>query len=202
MATYSIPVYFEPFLRQKKAARLIHFLAGFLMIANAWGNFNQPNPDLLFVVIQIAVALLSVLFAFIGHKMGNVHSRLNSILRVIQGLAFLYAAWYFFSIMNLTMMSLMQLLAAAGLLLLLITERKIFSNPAVRLDEKGIYTPNTPKDRFIPWSDVENMLIRNDYISINTLKNQFIQYETNIILSELEMDEMNAFCRVHFTTRP
>ncbi|WP_407520689.1 hypothetical protein PDL71_10385 [Lacibacter sp. MH-610] len=199
MTTYSIPVYFEPFLRQKKAARLIHFLAGFLMIANAWGNFNQPNPDLLFVVIQIAVALLSVLFAFFGSRITKDHSRVNSILRVIQAFAFLYAAWYFFSVMNLTMMSFMQLLAAAGLFLLLITERKIFSSPAVKLDEKGIYTPNTPNDRFIAWSDIDNMLIKNDYISINTLKNQFIQYETNIILSELEMDEMNAFCRQHFT---
>ena len=199
MATYSIPVYFEPFLRQKKAARLIHFLAGFLMIANAWGNFNQPSPDLLFVVIQIAVALLSILFAFFGNRLANDHSRVNSILRIIQAFAFLYAAWYFFSVMNLTMMSFMQLLAAAGLFLLLITERKIFSSPVVKLDAKGIYTPNTPNDRFIPWSDIDNMLIKNDYISINTLKNQFIQYETNIILSELEMDEMNAFCREHFT---
>lgn len=199
MTTYSIPVYFEPFLRQKKAARLIHFLAGFLMIANAWGNFNQPSPDLLFIVIQIAVALLSILFAFFGSRITKDHSRVNSMLRVIQAFAFLYAAWYFFSVMNLTMMSFMQLLAAAGLFLLLITERKIFSSPAVKLDEKGIYTPNTPNDRFIAWSDIDNMLIKNDYISINTLKNQFIQYETNIILSELEMDEMNAFCRQHFT---
>lgn len=199
MATYSIPVYFEPFLRQKKAARLIHFLAGFLMIANAWGNFNQPSPDLFFVVVQIAAALVSILFAFIGNKLSGNKAKLNAILRWIQAFSFLYAAWYFFSVMNLTMMSFMQLLAAAGLLLLLITERKIFSTPLVRIEEKGVYTPNTPNDRFLSWNDIDNMLIKNDYISINTRQNQFIQYETNIILSELEMDEMNAFCREHFT---
>ena len=199
MAPYSIPVYFEPFERQKKAARLIHLLAGFLMIANAWGDFNQPTPDLIFVVVQVAGAMLCILFAFAGKKVFPDSKNTNQLFRLIEGLLFVYAAWYFFSKMNLTFMGLLQVLAAIGLLLLFITERKIFSETKVRIDEKGIYTPNNLSDRFIAWNEIENMLIKNDFISINTQKNQFIQYETNSILSEIEMDEMNAFCREQFT---
>jgi hypothetical protein len=199
MASYSIPVYFEPFERQKKAARLLHLLAGFLMIANAWGDFNQPTPNLVFVVVQVAGAMLCILFAFAGKKVFPDSKNTNQLFRLIEALLFVYAAWYFFSKMNLTFMGLLQVLAAIGLLLLFITERKIFSATNVRIDDKGIHTPNNLADRFIAWNEIENMLIKNDFISINTTKNQFIQYETNIILSELEMDEMNAFCREQFT---
>jgi hypothetical protein len=199
MASYSIPVYFEPFERQKKAARLIHFLAGFLMIANAWGDFNQPTPDLIFVVVQVAGALLCILFAFAGKKVFPQSKNTNQVFRLIETLLFAYAAWYFFTKMNLTLMGFLQVLAAIGLLMLFITERKIFSATNIRIDDKGIHTPNNLADRFIAWNEIENMLIKNDFISINTIKNQFIQYETNIILSELEMDEMNAFCREQFT---
>jgi hypothetical protein len=199
MASYSIPVYFEPFERQKKAARLIHLLAGFLMIANAWGDFNQPTPNLVFVVVQVAGAMLCILFAFAGKKVFPDSKNTNQVFRLVEALLFAYAAWYFFSKMNLTFMGLLQVLAAIGLILLFITERKIFSATIVRIDDKGIHTPNNLADRFIAWNEIENMLIKNDFISINTTKNQFIQFETNIILSELEMDEMNAFCREQFT---
>jgi hypothetical protein len=199
MPSYSIPIRFEPFERQKKAARLIHLLAGFLMIANAWGNFNQPTPNLLFVVVQIAVALMVILYAFAGNKFFSSIKNAHRLFRLIEALVFLYAAWYFFKLMNLQLMGLLQILAALGLFLLFITERKIFSPASVLIYEKGIETPGNMNNRFIPWADVENMIIKNDFISINTTKNQFLQYETGIILSELQMDEMNEFCRHRFT---
>ena len=169
------------------------------MIANAWGDFNQPTPDLIFVVVQVAGALLCILFAFAGKKVFPQSKNTNQVFRLIETLLFAYAAWYFFTKMNLTLMGFLQVLAAIGLLMLFITERKIFSATNIRIDDKGIHTPNNLADRFIAWNEIENMLIKNDFISINTIKNQFIQYETNIILSELEMDEMNAFCREQFT---
>ncbi|MBX9783856.1 MAG: hypothetical protein K2X48_11260 [Chitinophagaceae bacterium] len=199
MAPYSIPVYFEPFERQKKAARLLHLLAGFLMIANAWGDFKQPTPNLLFVVVQVAAAILCILFAFAGKKFFPDNKNTNQLFRLIETLMFVYAAWYFLSVMNLQLMGFMQVLAALGLFLLFITERKIFSPTLVRIDEKGVYTPANMQDRFIAWANIDHLLIKNDFVSINTVQNQFIQYETNVILSELQMDEINAFCRERFT---
>jgi hypothetical protein len=198
MATYSIPIYFEPFERQKKAAKLIHLLAAFLMIANAWGDFNQPTPNLIFTVIQITGALLTITFIATGRKwLGNTSSG-HRLFRILEALIFLYAAWYFFEKMNLQMMGFLQILAAIGLLMLFITEKNIFSATFVTINEKGISTPGNIKNRFMPWSSIDNMLIKNDYVSINTIHNHFIQFETRIVLSELEMDEMNANCREQF----
>lgn len=198
MTSYSIPIFFEPFERQKKAARFIHLLAAFLMIANAWGDFNQPTPNLFFTVTQLAAAFIVILFVVAGKKLFVEWMNSNGLFRIIEALIFLYAAWYFSSRMNMNLMSITQMAAAAGLLFLFFTERKIFHPTNVRMDEKGIYTPNNMADRFIPWSSVENMLVKSDYISINTTKNQFIQFEISSILSEAQMDAANAFCRTHF----
>lgn len=167
------------------------------MVANAWGDFKQPTPNLIFVVVQIAGALLTLLFALMGKRMFSNLAGMNGIFRMAEAAILFYAAWYFFG-MNLTLMGMLQMVGGIGLLLLFFTERKIFSACNVRIEEKGIYTPNNLGDRLIEWKDIDNMLIKNDFISINTKQNQFIQYETGVVLSELQMDEMNAYCREKF----
>ena len=201
MPTYKVPIFFEPFEKQKKAARLLHLLAGFLMMANAWGDYKQPTPDLLFVVVQVAGAILSVLFALAGKRLFSNSAAMNGIFRLAEAAVLFYAGWYSFG-MNLSFMGTLQIIGGLGLLLLFFTERKIFSASYVRIEEKGIYTPNNMSNRLIEWKDVDNMLIKNDFVSINTKQNQFIQYETGVVLSELQMDEINAFCREKFAKKP
>lgn len=196
---YQIPIYFEPFIKQKKAARLLHLLTGFLMMANAWGDFKQPTPKLLFVVIQIAGSLLSILFALSGKRGIPVTKNSNGIFRIMETGVLLFAARYFITEMNLQLMGMLQVLGAIGLLFLFFTERKLFASSFVKIDDKGIATPGNLKDRIINWAQIENMLVKNDFISINTKQNHFIQYETAEVLSELQIDEINEFCREQFT---
>ena len=200
MPSYSIPVFSEQIDRQKKAARLLHLLAGFLMIANAWGDFKQPNPNLLFVVVQVATALLVVLYAFASKKFFPEGARTNGLFRILEAGVLLYAAWYFLSVMNLSLMGTLQLIAGAGLLLLFFTERQVFAPVQITISETGIQLPGSVSRRLLEWKDVENMRIRNDYVSINTRQNQFIQFETGTILSEQQIDEMNAWCIQQFTS--
>ena len=107
MASYKIPIFFEPFEKQKKAARLLHLLAGFLMIANAWGDYRQSTPALLFVVVQIAGALLAILFALAGKRLFSNQAGMNSIFRLAEAAILFYAASYFFG-MNLSLMAMFK----------------------------------------------------------------------------------------------
>lgn len=200
MTKYQVPIIFEPFEKQKKAARLLHPLAGFLLIANAWGEFNTPTPALFFVIVQLAAAFLIITYVFTGKKWSANRSNSNRLFRFIGALVLFYAAWHF-SNTNDNLRSLLQVFAGGGLLFLFFTERNIFSPTYVQIDENGVHTPGNLKQRNIDWKEVDNMLIKNDFVSINTVQNQFIQYETGAILSELQMDEMNAFCREKFTKK-
>lgn len=201
MATYTIPIYYEPFEKQKRAAKLMHLLAGFLMIANAWGNFHQPTPSLLFVLVQISVALMSFLFVATGSKIFPQTTRSNTIFRLAQVTALLYASFYFFYTMHLNFMGILQLSGSIGLMMLLFSERSLFQPSVIVIDSTGIKAPANFGIRFIEWSNIENMRVRNDYISINTNQNQFLQFETNAVLSEMEMDAINAFCIQQFTQK-
>lgn len=198
MTSYQIPIFFEPFEKQKKAARLLHLLAGFLLIANAWGDFKNPTPNLFFVVVQIAMALFIIAYAFTGKSWSASQRFSNSLMRLAGAAVLFYASLYFFR-SNDMLRSLLQLFGALGLVLLYFTERKIFKPCEILIDEKGVHTPANIKDRIIEWKDVDNMVIKNDFVSINTVQNHFIQYETSTVLSELQMDEMNAYCRSKFT---
>lgn len=198
MNTYRIPIFFEPFEKQKKAARLLHLLAGFLMIGNAWGEYKTPTPAIFFIVVQIAAALLLILYAFTGKKWLSDQSRSNGLFRIFGAAVLFYAAWHFWEL-NESMRASLQFFAGAGLLFLFFTERKIFAICNVIIDEKGVHTPDNLKQRLIEWKNIDNMIVKNDFVSINTIQNQFIQYETGAVLSELQMDEVNAFCRERFT---
>ncbi|MFN4284407.1 MAG: hypothetical protein ACK4E8_00415 [Lacibacter sp.] len=198
MTSFEIPVLYEPFERQRKAARVLHLLASFLMIANAWGDFKQPTPNLVFISVQMGAAILILLFVFTGKKIFPNTGLTNSIFRLLGAAVLLYAAWMFYTVMNLTLLANLQLLAGLGLLFLFYSERFIFANAAVTISEAGVRHPWRNGHRLLRWSEVEDMRIRNDYISINTRSNQFLQFESAVVLSELQMDEMNAFCRERF----
>nr|WP_294906129.1 hypothetical protein [uncultured Lacibacter sp.] len=200
MKKYQVPILFEPFEKQKKAARLLHLLAGFLLIANAWGEFNTPTPALFFVIAQLAAALFIIAYAFTGKRWSATQSNSNRLFRIIGALVLFYAAWHFSNTYD-NLRSLLQVFAGGGLLFLFFTERNIFSPTYVQIDENGVHTPGNIKQRSIEWKDIDNMLIKNDFVSINTVQNQFIQYETGAIISELQMDEINAFCREKFTKK-
>jgi hypothetical protein len=137
-------------------------------------------------------------YAVAGKKIFHESKNTHRIFRLLETVVFLYAAWYFFNVMNLQLMGFLQILAAVGLFMLFISERNIFSPSEVLVNEKGIYTPGNMASRFIPWTEIDNMLVKSDYVSINTLKNQFIQFEINTILSDEQIDAINAFCREKF----
>ena len=198
MNTYHIPIFFEPFEKQKKAARLLHLLAGFLMIANAWGDYHNSTPHLFFIVVQVAAAIMIIAYAFAGKRMVLNQGWSNGMFRLVGAAVLLFASWHFFR-ENDMLRALLQFFGGAGLLLLFYTERKIYQPCQVKIDEEGVHTPNNLKERLIEWKNIDNMLIKNDFVSINTTQNQFIQYETAAVLGELQMDEMNAFCRERFT---
>ncbi len=80
------------------------------------------------------------------------------------------------------------------MVLLLISERKIFSDTLVYFDENGITVPGDYKNRQLSWEEVDDVVVRHDFVTIFHRK-KYLQYQVMQTLSELEVAKLNAFCR-------
>lgn len=199
MIEYKIPISYLPYEKQITSARLLHLLTSFLFMFNAWIDFQQATPSLLFVVVQIACSLLVFSYVILGKKLTSDAARSNFLFRLLEITGFSFAAWYFFSALNSPLQGSLVVATLIGLLYLLFMERNIFNPVDILLNEKGIRLPGMPKSKLLPWNEIENLRIRNDFISINTKDNRFLQFEINRVLSDTDIDEMNNWCIRHFT---
>ncbi|MFN9710850.1 MAG: hypothetical protein ACK55K_05515 [Bacteroidota bacterium] len=192
---YQIPVISTAAIKQQKAAKYIHLCAAFLMMANAWGEFNSTaNPRLTFVVIQIAISIKIIFYIYGGKKFFSKPIFSHRPLRILEVVVFAYSAHYFYTQHHQHLISLLQAVTAIGLFYLFFSERKSFQKQFIQINEQGILLPAVDQMKPLLWSSIDNLRIRNDYISINTKENRFIQYENGTPFSETELDKMNAWC--------
>ena len=78
---------------------------------------------------------------------------------------------------------------------LLLTERKIFTETIIKLETEGIKIPGYYKEHLINWSEVENVVVREDFITIFHVKQKYLQFQVMQDLSTLETAKLNAFCK-------
>jgi hypothetical protein len=192
---YQIPVISPAAIKQQKASRYIHLLAAFLMMGNAWGVFDDSaQPALFFVVLQAAMSIMTVTYVVTGKKLFANELLSHRLFRLAECILLAWASWYFYSFLHYPLMSFLEAVSVVGLFYLLIAEKHLFKPPFIQLDKDGIRLPAADNHKLISWTAVDNLRIRNDYVSVNTLANLFIQYETARTYSEAELDSMNAWC--------
>jgi hypothetical protein len=56
---------------------------------------------------------------------------------------------------------------------------------------------NTFPKKLYPWAEINNMLIKDDYITIDFKNNKLIQKQINEPVTEAIKNEFNAFCAEH-----
>lgn len=110
---------------------------------------------------------------------------------------FFYASVFFYGL-NLAFPALLQAITGLGILILSFAEKNIFEPTEIRISENGIELPYNFKKNIIAWSSISNMIIKSDFISIDTKSNQFLQYEISEVMTDEKIDAINAFCRGKF----
>jgi hypothetical protein len=196
-----IPVHIEGIERRKRSTGLLHVVAGFFLIANA-GTYNQLHNYEQFTVVApvYVVALLSLIYGF-RRKRIDPQARYNHWLRLLQ--------FIIFAVLGLLMVNLGKTLLAAGLflwavitLLLLFTERKVFHDTALQLKEDGIYVPGYFKDHVLPWTIVEELVLRQDYVTILRKDKKYVQLELLSPVGPAETEQINRYSKqqiAHFS---
>lgn len=196
-----IPVKIEGMERRKRSTGLLHVVAGFFLIANA-GTYNQLHKyEQWPVVLPVyAIALLSLAYGF-GRKRIDPPARYNHWIRLAQ--------FGVFVVLGVLMINGSQSLTAATLflwagitLLLLFTERKVFHDTALLLEEDGIHVPGYFRDHVLPWAIIEELVLRQDYVTILRKDKKYVQLELLSPVSSAETEQINRYSKeqiAHFS---
>ena len=182
--------------RRKKSTGLFHVVAGLFLLANIAEYYKQLNYQNFFSVLPMyLVAVASLLYGLFRNKM-DPKAKFNHWMRMLQFLIF--------SLLGILMLktkmdfrNISLFLWAVICILLLFTERKIFHDAFLNLSKNNITIPGYFSNKVLPWSVIENVIVRQDYVTIYIPRNRYIQYEVLSELSEAEIKDINFFCQQH-----
>ena len=191
---YSVTVKIEGIESKRRSAGLLHIITGFFLIAKGYDYYRLLNYQSFFSLLPIfLVAGISIFYGFFRRKV-DVFAKYNSLVRVLQCITFL--------VLGAAMMKRGTTWDYAGLflfaflcLLLLLSEKRIFQETTLFFDEKGVSIPGNYKDHLVSWEELNEVIIREDFLTLFHVKKKYLQYQVMQDLSTLEVAKINAFCR-------
>lgn len=190
---FSILVKIESFEKRRRNAGLLHVLLGFFLVIKAFDVYSEIEVTIWNVLPYLIVAGISLYYGFFRKK-ADPQGKHNLSIRLLQA-----ATFFIFGITLLRTGGPVEYFAmfiwAALNIVLLLTERKIFHDTYIVLDEDGVRIPSFYRDHIIAWSALESVVVRHDFVTFFNRNNRFIQFQVMQTLSELEVAKANAFCR-------
>jgi hypothetical protein len=191
---HRIPIKIEGIERRKRSTGLLHIVAGLFLITSTSAYFKLLNYEhFLSVFPMFAIAVGSLVYGLLRSKI-DAHAKYNHWMRMLQFLAFAVLGILMLQT-KLESRSLMLLLWAAICILLLFTERKVFHDTSLSFEEKAVTVPGYFSNKVLPWEVIENLIVRQDYVTIYLPQNRYIQHEVLAELNEKEINEVNNFCQ-------
>lgn len=187
--------------RRKKSTGLLHIVAGLFLLANTIEYNKQYDYANFFSALPIyLVAAISLFYGFFRNRI-DPQAQFNHWMRMLQFLMFsILGILLLQSKMEFRNISLF--LWAVICILLLFTERKIFHDAFLSLDKNTITIPGYFSNKVIPWSVIQNIVVRQDYVTIYYPHNRYMQYEVLAEINETEIKNVNNFCQQRIEQKP
>ena len=191
---YSIAVKIDDFEKRRRSSALLHLAIGlFLLIKTADYYKYVQYRDFLPVAPGLIVAGLSLFYGLFRKRL-DVTGRANFWLRCFQLLSYLLLGILLIgkgTAFEVTVAFLFAFFCG----ILLFTERKIFTDTIITLGEEGIKIPGYYREHLVSWNEVENVVIREDFITVFHIRQKYLQFQVLQDLSTLEIAKLNAFCK-------
>lgn len=195
---HKIFVKIESLERRKRSVGVIHIIAGFYLLANALSVSKHFNYQLLTGLPFVLVALVSLLYGFLRKRI-DASGRRNSGIRFLQMISFLVlaiivskygSAWTYFPFFAWQVVTLM----------LLYSERMLFREAALVLTKEGIQVPGVMKHHLLPWTELERVIVRADYVTLFRNDKKYVQLEVAKDITPAALDALNAYSAEQIAT--
>lgn len=191
---HRIPIKIEGIKRRKKSTGLFHIIAGLFLLTSISTYFKLLNyQNFVAVLPMYLVAIISLVYGAFRKKF-DPKAGYNHLVRLLQFLVFAVLGILMLKT-KIDFRNILLLSWAVICVLLLFTERKVFHDSFLTLEEKSVSIPGYFSNRILPWEAIENLIIRQDYVTIYLPQNKYLQHEVAVELSEKEVEDLNNFCQ-------
>ena len=191
---YTVAVKIEGMERRRRTTGLIHIVIGCFLFIKSFDLYKLTGERLtVALALFITIAIVSLIYGFFRSRL-DPHAKHNAGFRLLQNIAFLSfgAMMYRFGkTIDYASLFLWGFLT----LLLFFSEKKVFHPTLLTFSNEGIAVPGTYKEHLVEWHVLENVTVRNDFITLFHRGKKYLQYQVMQDLSELEVVKMNAFCK-------
>lgn len=191
---YSVTVKIEGIESRRRSAGILHIVNGFFLVAKAADLYRLQEYRGFLPVLPVLLIAASSLFYGFFRKKTDPFAKYNYLLRLLQVIVFTYLGFIFLEIGG-SIHYVGSFIFALITIMLLFSERRIFEETIIFLDESGIKIPGYYRDHLVYWTDLEDVTIREDFITLFHKKQKYLQYQVMQDLSILEITKLNAFCR-------
>ena len=191
---YSVTVKIEEIERRRRSAGLMHVVAGFFLILNCKKYYELGNYEKFLSLLPfLAVAVISLFYGLFRRKI-DLLAKYNNWLRLVQAATFIVLGAAI--LRSGRAIDYIGPFAFAFLcLVLLFTERRVFQQTTIFFDEDGVKIPGYYKDYLVKWQELNEVVVREDFLTLFHVKNKYLQYQVLQDLSTLEVAKLNAFCK-------
>jgi hypothetical protein len=172
---------------------VVHGMAGLLFFFNAIGIYNSRQPNGFMTAFFLLLGLASLIFPFIMRRFRNF-SGANSLMRLLQVFACFSGCLYFLTHLQ-PLIGILHLLVGIGLGYIGWTEHNMLQPVYVVLDTVGVTVPTTFSSQVIGWNQLNNVILRNDLLTIDFKNNKIIQLEVLDNIPDIKAAEINGFAK-------
>ncbi|WP_160712725.1 hypothetical protein [Chitinophaga solisilvae] len=170
---------------------IMHGLTGILFLFNAIGIYKNPQPNWVLTGFFLLTGFACLAFPFMMRKLKKF-SEVNSIVRLLEAFICLSGSLYFLSHLQ-PVTGLLLFLVGLGLAYIGWAEYRIFQPVFLKMDTTGITVPSTFSKKLIGWNELNNVILRNDLLTIDFKNNKILQLEVLTEPGKEEREALNAF---------
>jgi hypothetical protein len=191
---FSITVKIDGIENRRRSSGLLQMVVGFFLIIKGSDYYQLLGyNDFYRVIPMLLVGSFSIFYGFFKKRVDPTY-QYNFWLRLLQAICFTVLGFMMLGVgRNIDYIGVF--IFAFLCILLLFSERRIFQETTIFIDEKGVRIPGYYRDHLITWQDLSEVVVREDFVTFFHRKDKYLQYQVMQDLSTLEVAKMNAFCR-------
>lgn len=191
---YRVAVKIEGIENRRRSAVLLHAMMGLFLIVKASDYYRLiAYRNFLPVVPVLLVGSFSLFYGLFRRKVDTTHEY-NDWLRLLQVLTFAVLGIMLVGVSR-NLDYLTTFVFALLSLFLFFSERHLFDEAELFLEEQGIRIPGPSRRELLHWEQLNEVVVREDFVTLFQKKGKYLQFQVMQDLSTLEVAKMNAFCR-------